>query len=164
MSTSDLYILNKKSTTHVAEFSNGWGSGPAAWDYLGSKYIDEAPTYSLNMDHMKKVWALASDPRVARHEKIALMMTFDKSFIPLDKLSDAAEACRRFGQESDNSNRVNHWVEFGDALDEIAKQKHNRHARGVVLACTSICDTWIEPTDDYLENAWSIYADENIEN
>lgn len=161
MSTSDLYILNGKSTRHVAEFRNGWGSGPMAWDYLGAKYTGEAP--GINPVKLKKIWALASDSRLGHHEKVALMMTFDRMYIPLDHLKDAAAACEKFGSECEDGRRANHWPAFGTTLTEVANMKHTRHARGVCLSCTSVCDPWIEPDNDYISNAWPIYGPDDLQ-
>lgn len=154
MSTSDLYVLNQKSTTHLASFRNGWGSGPMCWDHLATKYLGEAVGM---FGDMRRVWNLAGDDRLADHEKIAMMMTFDRAYVPLDRLTDAAEACEKFGLECEDGARVNHWPAFAKALREAAQQKFNRHARGVCLACTSVSDMWVEPSADYLSNAWSIY-------
>jgi hypothetical protein len=153
MSTSDLYLLNKKGTTHLLEMRNGWGSGPVIWDYLRSKYITEPdPSY-------KKTWKLAGDPRVAIHEKIALMITFDKAYVPKDKLAEAAEACRQIYAEMNSHQQVNHWLSIADGLQFAAERKLSRHCRGVVLQCTSVSDCWSYPSKDWLENAWSIFAD-----
>lgn len=151
MSTSDLYILNRKSTTHFAEFRNGWGSGPACWDYLAAKYGVHS-----TLSNMQPVWDLASDKRLAHHERVALMMTFDRAFVPLQNLKDAAESCERFGQESAMGGRVNHWSAFGSALREADKKRHSRFARGVCLSCTSVSDNW-QWGSDWPDRAWSIY-------
>lgn len=154
MSTSDLYILNKKSTTHFTEFRNGWGSAPICWDHLAKKYGVQSSLFD-----MKPVWDLASGDRLAHHEKIALMMTFDAAFVPLDMLSDAADACERFGAEINFPGRVNHWPAFGAALRLAEKKHHNRFARGVCLSCTSVSDNWGYGSD-WPEKAWSIYAND----
>ena len=153
MSTSDLYILNKKSTTHFMEFRNGWGSGPVCWDYLAKKYA-----VGDNLFNMKPVWDLASGDRLAHHEKVALMMTFDAAYIPLKNLKDASDACILFGRESQGDGHVNHWASFGAALLLASQQRHNRFARGVCLSCTSVSDNWGYGSD-WPGKAWSIYDD-----
>lgn len=157
MSTSDLYILNKRTTRHVAEFRNGYGSGPRAWDHLSDKYIAEKPVYSLNPDHMNKVWALATDPRVELYERVVLMMTFERSYVPLSHLEEAANACERFGVECEDNLSVNHWPEIGAELWRVSTMKHSRFTRGVCLSCTSVMDCWLRPVQDWAEGAWSIY-------
>ena len=112
----------------------------------------------LDESYLWKVWELADDDRLKHYEKVALMMTFDRMYIPLECLDDASEACEKFGTESYDGKRVNHWSAFASTLHELGKLKHNRHARGVCLSCTSVCDPWAEPSNDYLEHAWPIYG------
>lgn len=159
MSSSDLYILNGKSTKHLAEFRNGWGSGPRAWGHLAAKYIPEKPVFSLSESHMKKVWALATHHHVRHHEKVVLMMTFDKAYVPLAHLENAADCCIRFAKECENGSSENHWHEIGESLKLASTMKMNRHARGVALSCTSVNDCWGWPSKEWLEEAWSIYAE-----
>lgn len=156
MSTSDLYILNGKSTTHLAEFRNGWGSAPICWDYLSKKYLG-LDGYPLFGD-MQPVWNLARDERLTIPEKVALLMTFDGAYIPLSNLKDAAEACEAFGKECEDGGRVNHWPAFGAELRRASKMKHNRHARGVCLSCTSVNDPWIDASPDTVAAARPIYG------
>ncbi len=155
MSTSDLYILNAKSTTHLAEFRNGWGSGPRCWDYLAAKYLGRVGS-SMMLD-MQPVWDLARDERLAHHERVALMMTFDRAYTPIKHLSDAADACEKFGTECEDGKSVNHWPAFGAAFRSASAMKFSRHTRGVCLNCTSVSDVWGRPSTDWLENAWPIY-------
>lgn len=156
MSTSDLYILNKRSTTHFAEFRNGWGSAPIAWDYLGKKYIPEKPKYSfMDGDHIEKVWALYKDQRLDHHERVVLMMTFDQAYVPLDKLEDAGDCCERFGRECEDGAHVNHWSAIGNLLKAAASLRFNRFARGIALSPTSVSDMWCG--DEWVDSAWSIY-------
>lgn len=154
MSRSKLYILNKKSVTFYADFHSGWGSAMRCWDYLGQKYIEKNPVYSLDEKHLQKVWDLADDNRLSESERICLLMTFDKMYIPLDCLNDAADACIEFGR----SCRDSHWPYFGLTLKTLSQHKFNRHARGIALACTSVNDCWVNmESNDWIKNAWPIY-------
>ena len=155
MSTSDIYILNGKSTTHLAEFRNGWGSGPRCWDYLAEKYLGREG--SAGFADMQPVWDLARGDRLTHHERVALMMTFDWAYVPLNNLSDAADACEKFGAECEDGRSANHWPEFGAAIREASAMKHNRHARGICLACTSVSDIWCDISAEQAAKAWSIY-------
>lgn len=158
MSTSDLYILNQKSTTHLAEFRNGWGSAPRCWDYLAAKYLPQGLKYSMFDDGAaRKVWDLASDSRVSAEERLALMMTFDGAYIPLEHLEEAGIACEEFGKLCEDGAHVNHWPAFGLALREEAKKKHSRHMRGVCLSCTSVSDPWRGAGEETIAKAWSIF-------
>lgn len=171
MSTSDLFILNQKSTTWVREFQNGWGSGPCIWDHLAARYFpnlnftnyDRADYIGFERKN-RMVWDLAekSSP-ITSEERVALMMTFDKAYVPIAHLKLAGEACkeafkqiRAFGHWKG----VNHWNAFGDTLIELAGRKHHRAARGVVLNCTSVAEMWLTPSEDYLTNAWPIFKED----
>lgn len=158
MSTSDLYILNQKSTTHLAEFQNGWGSAPRCWDYLAGKYLGQSGSAVMfGGDLTKRVWALARDERVSAEERLALMLTFDGAYIPIKHLEEAGVACEKFGEMCENGQTVNHWPAFGAALRKEASKKHSRHARGVCLSCTSVSDPWGHADETALAKAWSIF-------
>lgn len=126
-----------------------------AWDYLGKKYVGETPKYSLDHSHLNKVWALYKDTRLQHHERIVLMMTFDKAYVPIDNLEDAAECCERFGLECENGTHVNHWRAIGKALKSATSLRFNRFARGIALSPTSVNDMWCG--DEWVDSAWSIY-------
>ena len=160
MSTTDLYIINGKSVSHVAQYRNGWGSGPVAWDYLSDKYIAEKPIYSLHGDHMKKVWALQSDDRLEECERLALLMTFDGAFVPVHALGLAGDLCIEFAKLSEDGERENHWRVIGEDLKKLSRQKLNRHARGAALSCTSVCDPWADAPESSLSNAWPIFEED----
>jgi hypothetical protein len=169
MSTSDLYILNRKSTTHCAEFRNGWGSGPCIWDHLASKYFPDVNFSDYDrkdyVGHDRKnrmVWDLASDKRVTGEERAVLMISFDKAYVPKSHLKEAGEACvAAHGMIEAHGfwNGVNHWKAIGEALIGLSKRKLHWQARGVVLNCTSVQDMWIQPSRDYLANAWPIFEE-----
>ncbi len=168
MSTSDIYILNGKSTTWVAEFRNGWGSGPCMWDHLANKYFPDVNFTDYDrIDYVgwdrknRMVWDLAGEDRVSGPERVALMLTFDKSFVPTSHLKEAGEACiKAYDMIVAHGfwEGVNHWRAIGDALIDLSKKPLHRNARGVVLNCTSINDVWLTPSREYLENAWPIFG------
>jgi hypothetical protein len=157
MSTSDLYILNSKSVTHVRAFHNGYGTAPRCWSHLADKYIPEKPDYAMDDQHLTKVWALANDDRLSLEEKICLMMTFDGAYVPLENLGQAAAACSLFGVHCEDHRSVNHWPALGEVLQELSTQKFNRHAIGVALSPTSVCDPWADETEHALSEAWGIF-------
>jgi hypothetical protein len=145
--------------SHFDEFRNGWGSAPVVWDYLSEKYIPEKPVYSLDKAHMDKVWKLASDDRLEGDEKLVLLMTFDFSYVPRDKLTEAADACKQFAVRTSHVPGVNHWAAIGESLRKLADTKISRHARGACLSCTSVNDEWSNNKEWPLK-AWSIFAED----
>jgi hypothetical protein len=159
MSTSDLYVVNQKSTTWLAAFRNGWGSAPAAWDYLGKKYFGES-YHSMDSKELRKVWDLFGDTSLPGDERIVLAVTFDHAYIPLAHLKDVGEACITFHAKSYNGEQVNHWAEIGQSLIGLQGKHFSRFARGVALSCTSVSDMWGWPSDEQLAKAWSIFKDD----
>jgi hypothetical protein len=169
MSTSDLYILNRKSTRRVARFLNGWGSGPCIWDHLASKYLPQFNFTDFDRDdyvgHDRKyamVWELHDE--ITEAELVALQMTFDRAFVPIDDLMTAGEACiAAHGMIEAHGfwTGVNHWQNIGNKLIELADHKFHPQARGIALSCTSVSDPWLVPRADFLDNAWPIFEDED---
>ena len=157
MSTSDLYILNKKSTTHLAEFQNGWGSAPFCWMQLSVKYLGK----EFNLLNPTPTWKLAGQGRLQRFELIVLKMTFDRAYIPLANLSEAGAACIEFGTSTDITHKkmVNHWPAIGRTLQKASKRKYRPHVRGVSLSCTSVADCWGANVQDWIEGAWSYFEE-----
>lgn len=163
MSTSDLYILNQKSVTHYAEFPNGWGSGPVVWEFIGNKYIENKPQYwEMNLSVLKEIWALAGSDKLEEDERIAMMLTFDKAFVPASHFKQAGHACIKFYDRSRTDERVNHWAAIGDALIGLSEQKLSRYARGACLSCTSVNDIWCGANAEHLASAWPIFDEVQV--
>lgn len=167
MSTSDLYIINHKSTTWVAEYRNGWGSAPICWDFLAEKYFPDVNFTDFNRPNYvgfdrkwKMVWGLASDTQVSDEERMALMFTFDNAYVPVKHLKEAGEALKKFyGLCRDwSEGKVNHWDAIGDELIRLSGRKLHYQARGVGLSRTSVNDIWSGDNPDSLEKAWSIFT------
>jgi hypothetical protein len=167
MSTSDLYVINRRSTRWVQEFSNGWGSGPCIWDHLASKYLSEFNfTDYERSDYIGRdrkypmIWKLGNNSSpITTEEKIALRMTFDKAFVPKAHLKIAGEACvAAHGMIEAHGfwDGVNHWRAIGEALIELSKRKFHWQARGIALSCTSVGDPWQFANNDDLDDAWAI--------
>lgn len=160
MSTSDLYLLFGKSVRHWSEHRNGWGSAPVVWDYLGDKYIPEKPTYSLNQDHLRKVWALSKGDGLSDAEMAALMFTFDDAYVPRANLNEVADWFDIFAAEviadSNYANRANHWAAFAEEFREIAATVKDYRLRGVCISCTSVNDIWGNDDGSRVARAWPI--------
>jgi len=159
MSSSDLYVLNQHSTTWLASFRNGWGSAPAAWGWLGAKYVPDKPVYTMDREYNRKVWDLTGDPRLTLDEKIVLMFTFDGVYVPLQHVKDVGEACISFYEKSYDGERANNWGDIGQFLLSIAGKKFNRFARGVCLSCTSVSDPWSDWNSDTPQKTWSMFSE-----
>lgn len=169
MSTTDLYILNRKSTRWVAEFRNGWGSGPCIWDHLASKYLTQFNFTDFNradyIGHDRKyamVWKLHDE--ITSAEQVAMQMTFDRAFVPIDYLEAAGKACIEAHELIEAHGfwkGVNHWRDIGSKLIELADHKFHPQARGIVLSCTSVSDPWQVPRADFLSDAWPIFEEED---
>ena len=164
MSTSDLYILNGKSVTHWAEFRNGWGSAPVVWDYLAEKYLTGNFTDYMRRDYIgferkcRLVWALNGDDRLTEDERFALLLTFDRAFVPRDRLRGAADLCADFARRTSHIEGVNHWAAIGKSLEAMSTARLGRHARGACLSCTSVNDEWLN-NKEWPKDAWPIFAD-----
>ena len=151
--------MNEKSVAGIDEYGNGWLSGPVLWDYLSEKYLGGKPTYSLDKDHMDRVWKLAYDQNVEDDDRIALIMTFDYAYVGWDNLARAAEACAYVHLEitKNDVNRGSNWSRFAETLLQLSEQKRpTRFARGVALSCTSVSDPWEFPSKETFERAWEI--------
>jgi hypothetical protein len=159
MSTSDLYIINKKSVRHIAEFSNGYGSAPPVWERLYDQYIHkptDPPRHGMHK--WNDSWKLYRDARLTAAERCCLMMTFDWAYLPLDMLEQAAWYCDEVGVLTEEEGRVNHWRAIGKTLMDASQKKWGQHARGVGLSCTSVCDLWIDcEPEDIAEKSWAIF-------
>lgn len=87
MSATILYAVNEDGIVQPhSEFKNSWGSAMLVWDFLAQKYFpkpadhDPTDTWSyctLNMDYLKKVWALENREDLPLCEYAALLSTFD---------------------------------------------------------------------------------------
>lgn len=162
MSHTTTYKLFRTKVTEIGEHRNGWGSGPLVWDYLEEKYLPklEYSRMILGGDKMREVWGLASDDRLAKHEKVALVATFDWSYCPTHRLTYAAEMLKRFYEESSSvmPDRANHWSSIAD--DYIAAGKDKRML-GVCISCTSVNDIWWGHPRNTTREPWPYMKENN---
>lgn len=108
------------------------------------------------------VWDLAENTEVTAEERLVLMMTFERSFIPKQHLKLAGDACKtadRLIKDHGFWKGVNHWRAIGDALLSLSDQKLHHKARGVVLNCSSVANFWRNPDADYLARTWPILTE-----
>lgn len=144
MSTSDLYLVFKSSARHFSEHRNGHGSGPAIWGTLRKMHGLRDGWGREQEAEDRKLWALARNPEVPPHLRLAHAFTFDRAYCPTEhlmKMADALEAAHadilRIGPFT--------WSHFADFAQELrrAARKPDRRLRGVALNCTSVSDAWI---------------------
>lgn len=150
MSTSDLYAVFRKSTRHLSEYRNGWGSAPILWDYLCRTYLGRE-TWSF-MGENKDLWQLASDQRVPLDLRLAHAFTFDGTFCPRSRAKELGASLQRAGRKVAVTDRVNHWFDIG--ADLLANGM--ARAQGFALSCTSVNDVWCEWKGGDLSDVFSI--------
>lgn len=138
MSESTLYEVFLTKVSMIEEFKNGYGTGPAIWDYLAKTYLGRPDGLGYGGDD-KPLWALARDPRVPLEQRIVHTMTFDHAIITPDTIREAALACIMVAPLI-CENRVNHWAEIGTVLGDY--KIRDKRLQGIALNCTSVSDQW----------------------
>lgn len=160
MSSTNVYALNGKSTTHLRSFRNGWGSAPVLWDYLGEKYLGWTNGMPMfNKPALQKLWDLSRDSRVTVEERICHRLTFDYAYVPLEHLGLVGDACYSVYAampEKFKGDRVNHWYNIGSLFTQLAERKFHHRCRGVCMAPTSVEDHWCNPDPEWVKDAWPI--------
>ena len=144
MSTSTLYLVNKKNVRQVAEFQNGFGTAPVLWRFLCKEYLNEAPDSWLFIAQKdKSLWNLVNDPKVPLSLRLAHAFTFthavcssDKKHILAEALLDTHKITHGFSPD-----HVNHWQSIGNFIKTM---KPFPKSQGIGLNCTSIYDGWLE--------------------
>jgi hypothetical protein len=110
------------------------------------------------------VWDLYKETSpLTAEERVVLNMTFDRAFVPKDRLKATGKACIATHDLIEIHGfwkGVNHWQAIGNTLIGLADRKFHPQARGIALSCTSVSDMWQSPSADYLDNAWPIEVEE----
>jgi hypothetical protein len=156
MSCTSVYAVYKTKATCIKELKNGWGSGPAVWDYISLKCTGERmPSFGDN----KEFWKLWKSDKLTTNEKAVLLSTYDMAFVEVDRLKEFSEACHCLHEKiiSDTHWKWNHFDSIGDSALELSKN-HDRRCLGLGIGCTSVCDPWEGNSD---REQWPIY--ESIE-
>jgi hypothetical protein len=153
MSYSTLCAIYKTVATGLREYRNGWGTGPAVWDYLSTKYL--GTSWGLRGDD--RLWKLARDASVPLPVRACHAFTFDGAVIPRDKLSEMADLLQEGAAilEAASPDRVNH---FRAIADDLRKLKLHPRAVGVGLNCTSVSDVWPREAKHWAHKPWDCYA------
>ena len=141
MSTSDLYKVYKTKAKHMAEYRNGWGTGPALWGYMCQKYLGLDNNDWLIHSQNDPMWALRLDKGVPRNIRLVHAMCYDHVVIPKTMLSEMADACSEVYSltQAIHPEQANHWA---DIAADLRKAKVEKRCLGVGLSCTSVCDNW----------------------
>jgi len=144
MSTSDLYLIFRKSVRHLKEYRNGWGSGARIWTFMQNRYLPGSRNWIHGNN--QALWDLAKDQSVPLHQRLCLAFTFDQSACPIERMAELGEAMKTMGRECDDDepNSVNHMPKIGADLCELAKEKLDHRAIGIGLECTSVNDLWLQ--------------------
>ncbi|WP_282265515.1 hypothetical protein [Stenotrophomonas sp. PS02298] len=137
MSTSALCAVFKTKAVPVAEYRNGYGTGPVIWTYLSDRYLGGRNWGSAGGE----LWALAKDESIPFSLRAAHAMTFDQALVrPTDCLSFAClieEAAAILEQW--NPEYVNH---FGAIASDLKGIQLDHRALGMGLCCSSVADVW----------------------
>ncbi len=136
--TTVFRIKNDGQVVEAFEQGNSWLHAPKIWDFLFKKYclLPTDHEYASWMQYSQRLWDLASDKRLSRVERIALLTTFDRVWIPRKMIMEVDSAC---------------WQLRGGikGLRELADED----IRGVCFQGTSVSDNpWRTPEDDGLIN------------
>lgn len=137
MSTSALCAVFKTKAVELAEYRNGWGTGPLIWDYLSKCYLDSKGWHTAG----DELWRLSKDESVPFSLRAAHVMTFDQALVrPGDLQSFGCLIEEAATVLSDwNPDYVNH---FAAIASDLKSARLDRRALGVGLCCTSVSDAW----------------------
>lgn len=78
---------------------NSFSFAPVIWTFLWDKYVrtPEDPSWSSWMLDAEKLWRLDVDPRLARAERVALFTTFDRVWVPRERIPEVVESLKATG-------------------------------------------------------------------
>ena len=100
MSRTTVFRIKHDGQVEVAfEQHNAWLHAPKIWEALFKKYCLK-PTdheYASWLQYSDRLWALQSDDRLSRAERIALLATFDRIWVPREMIPEVAEAFAHLG-------------------------------------------------------------------
>ena len=139
MSHSTMYGVPKKGEIRaLEEYQNSHGTAPVIWGYLYDKYVPKAHSYDCWGTHNEKLWALSDDPRLSRHEKICLWLTFDHCMVKTKDIPVVVEALRQLYKDTFNPEYVNHLSKLADDMEALQKSRK----------FVALCFIWTSVADD----------------
>ena len=149
MSYSTLYLVFKTKARPIAEYHNGWGTGPAAWTLMSMVACgkDESmPPYIGGEEAQKEFWHRLYSPNLTDAQRLGILLTYDGSIIEPNGLAQASVMCRQFHRDilAKTHWTWSHFGAIGETLAELANKGVDKRSIGVGLNCTSVCDVWQE--------------------
>lgn len=156
MSRTTLYKVPESGPLSVfREFGNSWRSGAYVWSVLVPKYLGmEIGEFMWQAEkHGDRLWNLYKDRRLPRHERAALLFTFDRSMIRRAEFAEMARLLEEFAAANPTPNSLG---EQAQALRELAE------VPDAFAACwnqTSVVSNWTVRDGDIEDDAPSRYYD-----
>lgn len=154
VSYSSLYQVFRTKVRRVEEYRNGHGSGPPIWDLL---WQNVRPGFKVPLfdDDLTPLWDLWKDPKVPRHQRLALQLTFDCAVCPPKLVDEMAGALVKCGKEIlalgplkwdlDSPPRDGwSWHHLDRIAADMLTTKLDGRALGFGLCCTSVSDPWFD--------------------
>jgi len=155
MSSTSVYAIYKTKASHIDEYHNGHGSGPAIWDYISMKLTGQE--FQMFGDDLDSFWKSWKDKRLSRNEKAVLLSTYDNAVIEIKYMEEFSKACIEVHNLINNGSKWtwNHFSDIGKTANKLAF-KHDHRCIGFGIGCTSICDPW-EFWDPKQGKPWGVY-------
>jgi hypothetical protein len=97
----------------LLQLQNAWGSAPIIWKTLYAKYVG---TRNWMLDE-RNLWPLWKDPRVPRHQRAILGLTYDRAYVERQHFAQAAADLRQFMVDfPPEPDKVHHLAAIADLL------------------------------------------------
>ena len=155
MSYASLYKVPKEgSLSTFRQFRNAWGGAYLIWTEMCVKYLGLTGvpmSFGGGEDHpLKKLWSLASDPKVDRTDRIVLALTFDRVLIAKKDMLEAAQCLEEFNMKyPPHTKSVNHLPAFAAALRDLYADPEAEAAAWLHTSCSgSIWYVKTNPDDE----------------
>jgi hypothetical protein len=100
MSQTILHGFDKNGEIfEINAYGNAWHGAILMWMKMGEKYnIPDVLAMIVNEKISKKIWGLASDPKVAESDRITMMTTFDRCVVGAKDFNRLIKALRESAQ------------------------------------------------------------------
>ena len=163
--TTMLTVMKSGALRPKHEYKNSHRSAPIIWNFLYDKYIPHGPyAYMFSDTESKKLWALAKDERLAEHEKIALVLTFEELILKKKNFLRVVDALRKIEVDCIAAMKNKHGDEAGDSThlttiaNDLEALQNDKTVQGVAFIWTSVCgDCWESPRQDEKSNRYTPY-------